>query len=86
MKKSRIILILTFLMGGWTAFAQETFPRNDVKDSRAGLFAFTNATIVVDYQTTLQNATLLIKNGRVEQVGTNLTIPKGYASVDLKGK
>lgn len=66
--------------------AQETFPRNDVKDPRAGLFAFTNATIVVDPQTTLQNATLLVKNGRVEQVGTNITVPKGYTAYDLKGK
>ncbi|MCK6618658.1 MAG: amidohydrolase family protein [Cyclobacteriaceae bacterium] len=66
--------------------AQETFPRNDVKDPRAGLFAFTNATIVVDPQTTIQNATLLVKNGRVEQVGTNLTVPKGYTTYDVKGK
>ncbi len=86
MKKSKIIVILALLFCGWTARAQETFPRNDVKDARAGLYAFTNATIVVDYQTTLQNATLLVKNGKVEQVGSNITIPKGYTSVDLKGK
>ena len=86
MKKSKIIVILALLFCGWTARAQETFPRNDVKDARASLYAFTNATIVVDYQTTLQNATLLVKNGKVEQVGTNITVPKGYTSIDLKGK
>lgn len=86
MKKSKIIVILALLFCGWTAVAQETFPRNDVKDARSGLYAFTNSTIVVDYQTTLQNATLLVKNGKVEQVGSNLTIPKGYTLVDLKGK
>ncbi len=79
-------MILALLFCGWTARAQETFPRNDVKDARAGLYAFTNATIVVDYQTSIQNATLLVKNGKVEQVGTNITVPKGYTSVDLKGK
>ena len=86
MKKSKIIVILALLFCGWTARAQETFPRNDVKDARASLYAFTNATIVVDYQTTLQNATLLVKNGKVEQVGTIITVPKGYTSIDLKGK
>lgn len=83
----RILLtstLILFVAGGLVA--QETFPRNDVKDSRSGLFALTNATIVVDPQTTLQNATLLIKNGRVEQVGANITVPKGYTTYDMKGK
>ncbi len=86
MKTRNLILILAFALIGWSAQAQETFPRNDVKDSRAGAFAFTNATIVTDYQTTLQNATLLIKGGKIEQIGANLAVPAGYTSVDLKGK
>ena len=52
-----------------SSVAQTTFPRNGVYDERPGLYAFTNATIVVDPGTTLQNATLLIRNGRVEAVG-----------------
>lgn len=84
---TRILLasILVLFVTGYL-LAQETFPRNDVKDPRPGLFAFTNATIVVDPQTTLQNATLLVKNGRVEQVGTTITVPKGYTTYDVKGK
>jgi imidazolonepropionase-like amidohydrolase len=84
--RKRIALILTLLISGWAVQAQETFPRNDVKDVRAGHYAFTNATIVVDYQTTLQKATLLVKDGKVEQVGANLTVPKGYTLIDLNGK
>lgn len=85
MTKRLLLFILTII--SWEAIqAQETFPRNDVKDSRAGLFAFTNATLVVDPQTTLQNGTLLIKGNRIEQVGTNLTIPTGYTIIDVKGK
>lgn len=86
MKKSKLILIFTFLLSGWAVSAQETFPRNDVKDSRAGLYAFTNATIIVDPQTTIQNATLLIKGSKIEQVGANISVPKGYTTIDLKGK
>ncbi len=84
--KKRLLFIIALISYAGGVFAQETFPRNDVKDNRAGLFAFTNATIVVDAQTTIQNATLLIKGSRIEQVGANLTVPKGYTTVDLKGK
>jgi imidazolonepropionase-like amidohydrolase len=84
--KKRLLFIIALISYAGGVFAQETFPRNDVKDNRAGLFAFTNATIVVDAQTTIQNATLLIKGSRIEQVGANLAVPKGYTMVDLKGK
>lgn len=67
-------------------YGQETFPRNGAYDERSGRFAFTNATIVVSPQTTLLNATLVIENGRVAEVGTNVRIPKGSVVVDLKGK
>ncbi|MBC3788072.1 amidohydrolase family protein [Spirosoma utsteinense] len=68
------------------AMAQTTFPRNGVYDERPGLYAFTNATIIVDPQTTLQNATLLVRNGRVEAVGANVSLPAGTVVADLKGK
>ncbi|GAB4018278.1 amidohydrolase family protein [Spirosoma koreense] len=70
----------------YSAVAQTTFPRNGVYDERPGLYAFTNATIVVDPQTTLQNATLLIRDGRVEAVGTSVSVPAGAVVADLKGK
>ncbi len=85
LKKGRGFLTLALLFSGNT-LAQETFPRNDVKDNRAGSYAFTNATIITDPQTTLQNATMLVKGNKVEQVGAGLAIPKGYTVIDLKGK
>ncbi|WP_210465665.1 amidohydrolase family protein [Rufibacter roseolus] len=66
--------------------AQETFPRNGVYDERSGLRAFTNATIFVDYQTRLENATLVIKDGKVVAVGTKVAVPQGAMVTDLKGK
>ena len=70
----------------YMASAQTTFPQNGVYDNRPGLYAFTNATIVVDPKTTLQNATLLIRDGRVDAVGTSVTLPAGTVVTDLKGK
>ena len=68
------------------ASAQQTFPENGVADPRHGWYAFTNATIVKDGSNTLQNATLIIKDGRIVNVGTNVTVPAGAVTVDCKGK
>lgn len=69
-----------------SSVAQVTFPRNGVYDERPEIYAFTNATIYTDYQTKLEKATLLIRNGVVEAVGTNVKVPTGAFVTDLKGK
>ncbi|MCC2548070.1 amidohydrolase family protein [Hymenobacter sp. BT175] len=75
------------LLGSAAAYAQpSTFPRNGVYDQRPGVFAFTHATIFTDYKTRLTDATLLIRDGRVEAVGTGIKIPAGAVVQDLKGK
>lgn len=68
------------------AKAQETFPVNGVVDIRDGYYAFTNATIVKDPQTTVQNATLIIKQGKIVSAGTGIEVPKDAVVVDCKGK
>ncbi len=85
MKKFRILIIL--MIGLWhVPRAQESFPVNGVQDKRLDIYAFTNATIYVDYQTRLESATLVIKDGRVEAAGTNVAIPEGAIVKDLAGK
>lgn len=69
-----------------TAFSQPTFPENGVADTREGCYAFTNATIVKDGQTTLNNATLVIRKGRIIAVGTGVAIPKDAVTIDCSGK
>lgn len=68
------------------AMAQETFPVNGIADRREGTYAFTNATIIKDPQTTLQNATMVIKDGRIVAVGTGVSIPANAVTVDCKSK
>jgi imidazolonepropionase-like amidohydrolase len=68
------------------ARAQETYPVNGVQDIRPGLYAFTNATIVASSTQTIPNGTLLIKDRLIEAIGTGISIPKGYVTIDLKGK
>lgn len=79
------LLLLCFSMY-MIAAAQETFPVNGVADQRTDHFAFINATIVKDAQITLQNATLVIKQGKIVAVGANITVPKDAVLIDCKGK
>lgn len=78
--------VLFMVNTGVQVKAQSTFPANDVANPKNGYYAFTNATIVKDAQTTLQNATLVIKQGKIENVGTGITIPKDALVIDCKGK
>jgi imidazolonepropionase-like amidohydrolase len=82
----KILLSLALVFSATLGFAQQTYPVNGSYDIRQGLFAFTNATIVVNANQTIKNGTLLIKGQTVQSVGTGTTIPKGYVVVDLKGK
>jgi len=81
------ILLLVFLITYCSnLFGQSTFPVNGVHDQREDLYAFINATIVKDYQTKLDKATLVIKEGKILNVGKGVEIPKGAIVIDLKGK
>ncbi|MCP2043804.1 amidohydrolase family protein [Pontibacter sp. HSC-36F09] len=86
MRKILTIAACLALGAAGSAMAQETFPRNGVYDERTGLVALTNATIHTDYKTKIENATLLIRNGKVEAVGTKVQVPAGAIVVDAKGK
>lgn len=68
------------------SFAQSTYPVNDVANPKEGCYAFTNATIIKDAQTTLQNATLVIRKGKIEAVGNNIALPKDAVVIDCKSK
>jgi hypothetical protein len=51
-----------------------------------GRMHFTNATIVTSADMSIKNGTLLVKDRVIEAVGTDIKVPKGYVTVDLKGK
>jgi len=78
---------LLFFLVCITSFAwgQETFPVNGVLDERPVYHAFTNARIHVSPGNTIDSATLLVLNGRVESVGKNLALPAGTVKHDCSG-
>ena len=82
----RLVFVLVLISVTSTVLGQATFPENGVIDPRHGSYAFTNATIVKDVATTLNNATMIVKNGKIIAVGTSVKIPAGAIEVDCKGK
>ncbi|RZK51518.1 MAG: amidohydrolase, partial [Pedobacter sp.] len=82
----RILLALLLVFSTTFLFAQQTYPVNGSYDVRPGLYAFTNANIVVNANQTISNGVLLIKDKTIQSVGTGTSIPKGYVVIDLKGK
>src|SRR5476651_1777043 len=82
----KLLLFCFALLMVQLCHAQQTYPVNGAWDIRPGQYAFTNATIVVSADQTITNGTLLVKDRVIEAVGQGVTVPKGYITVDLKGK
>ena len=80
---SRCVLVLSL----WTIF--EIYgQRSALQSEEVGseTQAFVNAHIYVDAQTQLEHATLLIKNGKVVDVGLEVEIPPATPTIDLQAR
>jgi len=86
MKKLFITLLNLLLLSPFIFSQTQTFPKNGVQDVRLDLYAFTNATIITDANTTIEGAILIIKGSVIEAIGKGIVIPRGATVVDLKGK
>jgi imidazolonepropionase-like amidohydrolase len=84
MRKTLFFLLLLLSTQIWAQ--QDVAPVVGVSDKRVEVYGFKNAHVVVDYQTTLDNTDILISNGRIEAIGTNIAFPKGTVIYDLTGK
>lgn len=84
MKKAFSAFLLLFFISKISA--QETFPVNGTTNPRHLIYAITNATVYTDYKTSVKNATLLIRDGFIIDVGEKTPVPSGSIVYDLKGK
>lgn len=82
----KILLFLLLVSTSATLLAQETFPVNGISNKNHTIYAFTNAKIIVDANETIDNGTLVVKDGLIFSVGTKINIPQGAVIYDLKGK
>jgi imidazolonepropionase-like amidohydrolase len=83
----RIYTLLIVFCISFLSNAQDYFPKNDgVKQSFKNHVAITNATIYVSATQKIDKATLLFKEGKIVDVGTNITLPKNATIIDASGK
>ncbi len=76
---SSIFKTLIFLLSiGITLKADQRFPFPGEKPLSTGYHFLFGATIHIDPYNILENASLVIKNGTIEKIGKNITIPSGY--------
>ncbi|MCF8413778.1 MAG: amidohydrolase family protein [Melioribacteraceae bacterium] len=78
-------IIVLFIFSACSLFGQETFPTNGITNQNKSNYAFTNAILIVNPETTIEKATLLISNGKIIDVGKSITPPDGFVVVDLAG-
>ncbi|KQC33769.1 amidohydrolase [Nonlabens sp. YIK11] len=70
----------------FTATAQEYFPNNDdISAVSSATRAITNATIITSPGKQMENASILIKDGKIVEIGKNIKIPEGTLVEDAAG-
>jgi imidazolonepropionase-like amidohydrolase len=85
--RSLALLLLSVTTNSLMLSAQETtFHVNGPDDYREGYHAFTHVTLYKDYKTKIDNATLVIKDGKVLDAGIAVAVPAGTVVHDMMGK
>lgn len=80
--KNILVIILFFLTGYFTSAQETVYPA----PKQTGTTVITNATVHVGNGQVLENASVVITDGKIAAVGTNVTVPANATKVDAKGK
>lgn len=72
-------LVIAILTAGSVALG-------DTPEPRPRIFALTGATVLAAPGRTLENATVVLRDGLVEAVGADVTIPSDAVEIDLSGR
>jgi imidazolonepropionase-like amidohydrolase len=90
MKCRSSILSIPFLFFPSAVFAQQaaqqSTPVRALRDNTPGVHALTGARIVVTPGRVLENATLIIRDGRIEAVGNDVRVPPDAIVRDMSGR
>ncbi|RMF39692.1 MAG: hypothetical protein D6753_13205, partial [Planctomycetota bacterium] len=85
---TRLVIAACLVLVTTTGYAQRersTEPTTGIRFQPPTAVALLHATVVVDPQTTLEDATILIEDGRIQRVGAQVQIPPGYEVIDCEG-
>lgn len=79
----RLLVILVIVLTTGTTYTQENvYPA----PKQVGTTVITNATIHTGAGQTIENGTIVITDGKIASVGTNIAAPAGANTIDAKGK
>jgi len=67
------------------ASADQTTPVQGIRDKSPQLYALTNATVITEPGKRLDNATVLISNGKISKIQKKADVPAGYQTIDASG-
>ncbi|MEQ1922700.1 MAG: amidohydrolase family protein [Pyrinomonadaceae bacterium] len=88
MHNAKLFLIAVFsvIIGGqFSLVSAQNDGSQQNQTGRAGTFAIVGARIVTVSGATIENGTIVIQNGKIAAVGTNVQIPSGAEKIDGKG-
>lgn len=71
-------LFLLVLFAAFTSFGQKA-------KGKYGTFALTNATLETVTNGTVEKGTIIIKDGRIQAIGTNVSVPADAETIDCSG-
>ncbi|HSJ30300.1 MAG TPA: amidohydrolase family protein [Longimicrobiales bacterium] len=89
MKSWRLSLLVLLLLApaeAWSQQATRTEPVTALRDNAPGVHAFTGARIVVSPGRVLDNATLVVRDGVIEAVGTGVRVPADAREWPMAGR
>ncbi|WP_333607407.1 amidohydrolase family protein [Arsukibacterium sp.] len=87
MMLARLSMLSAALLSAVSVYsvADQTTPQLGIRDKTPNLLALTNATVTTEPGSQLTGATILIRDGKIEAVNLNSTVPAGYQQLDLSG-
>jgi len=86
MQCQRLYFFIVFIGLCSFAFAQGTVPVSAPSDERPDSYAIKAAKVYVSPDKVLENATVIVKDGRVVNVGVGIQIPAGAVQIDARDK
>lgn len=82
----KTIVLSVLLLHGAICSQSQTYREPGLRNNTPEVFALTDARIVIRPGLIQENASMIIRNGIVESVGQNLTIPDDAWQIDMSGK
>ncbi len=79
-------LLFSLVFSLFTLLSGQIEPADGLRENSPGVWALTHAKVHTEPGTVLENATIVIRDGHIENVGKDIRIPKDATALDFTGK